>query len=161
MIVGSALGMRAPAPGCPLGACGEKVGLQPFLTVAELVSQCIMDLSTLALCGPPPPPSPVAMTLAEATAEVLQELLLTREEVLTVWEKTRISEKALTMVSADVDVEQAKAEATRQEYLNKMVANTTCVKHSLGLDKMLGEKKVELNGKEWDLDLREAVLAEA
>jgi hypothetical protein len=34
-------------------------------------------------------------------------------------------------------------------------------KHSLGLNKMMGEKKVELNGRERDLNLREAVLVEA
>jgi hypothetical protein len=49
------------------------------------------------------------------------------------------------MVSADLDVEQVKAEATQKEYL----------------DKMLGEKKVELDKTERDLGLREAVLVEA
>jgi hypothetical protein len=42
-----------------------------------------------------------------------------------------------------------------------MASHTTCAKHSLGLDKILGEKKVELDGRERDLDLCEAVLAEA
>jgi hypothetical protein len=42
-----------------------------------------------------------------------------------------------------------------------MVAHTTRAKHSLDLDKMLGEKKVELDGREHDLNLREAMLAEA
>jgi hypothetical protein len=41
-----------------------------------------------------------------------------------------------------------------------METHTACAKHSLGLDKMLGEKKVELDGRERDLSLREAVLAE-
>jgi hypothetical protein len=40
-----------------------------------------------------------------------------------------------------------------------MAAHTAHAKHSLGHDKMLWEKKVELDGREWDLDLREAVLA--
>jgi hypothetical protein len=42
-----------------------------------------------------------------------------------------------------------------------MEAHATHARHSLGLDKMLGEKKVELNGREQDLDLREATLVEA
>jgi hypothetical protein len=71
-----------------------------------------------------------------------------------------ISEKALARVSVDLDVERAKAEATRKEYLDKMVAHTAHAKHSLSLDKMLGEKKVELNGRERDLELCEAALAE-
>jgi hypothetical protein len=40
-------------------------------------------------------------------------------------------------------------------------AHTSYAKHSLGLDKMLGEKKVEQDSKERDVDLSEAVLAEA
>jgi hypothetical protein len=76
MIVGSAVG-RGLQPwqwvtttplddsggGRPQVACGETVGPQPLLMVAELVSQCITDLSALALCRPPPPPSPVIATL--------------------------------------------------------------------------------------------------
>jgi hypothetical protein len=42
-----------------------------------------------------------------------------------------------------------------------MEAHTTPAKYSLDLDKMLGEKKVEINGRERDLGLREAVLVEA
>jgi hypothetical protein len=42
-----------------------------------------------------------------------------------------------------------------------MEAHIACAKHSLGLDKMLGEKKVELDGRERDLSLHEAVLPEA
>jgi hypothetical protein len=75
-------------------------------------------------------------------------------------EKVGISEKALAKVSADLDVEWAKAKDTRKEYLDKMAAHTARAKHSLGLDKMLGEKKVELDGRERDLDLCEAALAE-
>jgi hypothetical protein len=61
-------------------------------------------------------------------AEELQEQLLTREEELT-WreealtmreEKSKITKKALVKVSADLDAERAKTEATRQEYLDKM-----------------------------------------
>jgi hypothetical protein len=54
-----------------------------------------------------------------------EEALVAREE------KAKISEKALIKVSADLDTKREKAEATR--------------KHSLDLDNMLGEKKVELN----------------
>jgi uncharacterized damage-inducible protein DinB len=100
--------------------------------------------------------------------EELQEELLTRDEELTrreeplaVWEeKAGISEKALAKVSADLDAERTKAEATRKENLNKMVAHITRAKHSLILDKMLGEKKVKLNGREQDLELRGEALAE-
>jgi hypothetical protein len=42
-----------------------------------------------------------------------------------------------------------------------MQAHATHARHSLGLDKMLGENKVELNGREWNLDLCEATLVEA
>jgi TnpA family transposase len=59
--------------------------------------------------------------------------------------KAQIFEKALVIVSVDLDTEWAKAEATRKEYLNKMEAHTAHAKHSLGHDKMLGEKKVQLN----------------
>jgi hypothetical protein len=41
-----------------------------------------------------------------------------------------------------------------------MVAHTAHAKHYLGFDKMLGEKKVDLDGRECDLDLHEAALAE-
>jgi hypothetical protein len=63
-------------------------------------------------------------------------------------------EKALAKICADLNAERAKVEATRKEYLNKMEAHTTCAKYSLGLDKMLGKKKVKLNGRERDLSLR-------
>jgi hypothetical protein len=79
---------------------------------------------------------------------VWEEDLTQREEALaTREEKARISEKALTKVSADLDAERAKAEATQKEYINKMEAQATHTKHSLNPDKMLGEKKVELNGR--------------
>jgi hypothetical protein len=54
-----------------------------------------------------------------------------------------------------------KANATRKEYLTKMEVHTASAMHSLGLDKILGEKKVELNRRERDLDLHGAVLVEA
>jgi hypothetical protein len=75
-------------------------------------------------------------------------------------EKARISEKTLAKVSADLNAVRAKAEVTQKEYLDKMEAHTTHAKHSLSLDKMLGEKKVEFNGIERDLNLREAALVE-
>jgi hypothetical protein len=75
-------------------------------------------------------------------------------------EKVGNLEKALTKGSADLDAIWTKAEATQKEYLNKMVAHTTRAKHSLSFDKILGEKKVELDGRERDLELREAALTE-
>jgi hypothetical protein len=41
-----------------------------------------------------------------------------------------------------------------------MVAHTAHAMHSLSIDKMLEEKKVELNGRERDLELCEVALAE-
>jgi hypothetical protein len=106
---------------------------------------------------------------AMAAAEELQVQLLTwneeltrREEALAVREeKARISKKALVKVNIDLDAERAKTEAIHREYLDKMHAYTDHVKHTLGLDKMLGEEKVQVNEKEWDLALREAALTEA
>jgi hypothetical protein len=104
-----------------------------------------------------------------AAAKELQEWLLAWEEELTQREeahatqeeKAMISEKSLAKVSVNLDVERAKAKATRKEYLDKMDAHTARAKHSLSLDKMLGEKKVEIHGREQDLDLSEAALVEA
>jgi hypothetical protein len=42
-----------------------------------------------------------------------------------------------------------------------MVAHIAHAKHSLGLDKMLGDKKVKLDGRERDLDLHEVAPMEA
>jgi hypothetical protein len=56
-------------------------------------------------------------------------------------EKARISEKALVKISADVNTERAKIEATYQEYLDKMRVHTNHAKHTLGLDKMLGRTR--------------------
>jgi hypothetical protein len=75
-------------------------------------------------------------------------------------EKAKISEKALVKVSVNLDAEQAKAKATQKEYLNKMEAHTIWAKHSLNFDKMLEEKKFELNEREQDQGFREAVLVE-
>jgi hypothetical protein len=94
-------------------------------------------------------------------AEELQEQLLAWEEELTQREgslialedKAKISEKALVKVSTDLDAKQAKVEATQKEYLDKMEVHTARAKHSLSLDKMLGDKKVELDGRERDLGL--------
>jgi hypothetical protein len=106
--------------------------------------------------------------LMAAAVEEVQELLLTqeeeltrREEALAAWEeKAGIIEKVIAKVSADLDSERNKAQATQKEYLDKMVAHNTHAKDSLGLDKMLGEKKVEHDGRERDLELHEAALAE-
>jgi hypothetical protein len=84
-----------------------------------------------------------------AVVEELQEVPLAWEEALAAQEeKVGILEKAHAKVSADLDVERTKVEATQKEYLDKMAAHTAYAKHSLGLDKMMGEKKVELDGKE-------------
>jgi hypothetical protein len=104
-----------------------------------------------------------------AMAEELQEQLLAQEEEPTQWEETlatqeekaRITEKALVKVSADLDAEWVKTEATRDEYLDKMCMHTDRAKHTIGLDKMLGEKKVPLYEKERGLALWESALAEA
>jgi hypothetical protein len=69
-------------------------------------------------------------------------------------------EEALAKVSVDLDIERAKAEATRKEYLNKMEAHIACTKHSLSLDKMLGENNIKLNRRDQDLSLCEAMLME-
>jgi FixJ family two-component response regulator len=79
-------------------------------------------------------------------AEELQEQLLAREEKLTRREKAldireekaMIFEMATAKVSADLDTERVKTEATRHEYLDKMQAHTTRAKHTLGLNKILG-----------------------
>jgi hypothetical protein len=75
--------------------------------------------------------------------------------------KARISEMALVKVNTDFDTERAKIEGTRKESLDKMEMHTTRAKHSLGLDKMLGEKKIQLDGRERDLGLHKAALVEA
>jgi hypothetical protein len=87
--------------------------------------------------------------------------LTRREETLTAMEeKVRIFEKAFAQVSAALDGERTKAEATRQEYLDKIEAHTTRCK-LLDLDKMLGKKRFDLDEREVDLELRTVVLAEA
>jgi hypothetical protein len=75
-------------------------------------------------------------------------------------EKARISKKALVQVRAALDAERTKAESTHQ-YLNKIEAHTARGRHFLDVDKMLGKKMVELDGREQDLELCSAVLAEA
>jgi hypothetical protein len=75
-------------------------------------------------------------------------------------EKARISKMALVKVSVGLDVEWAKAEATCQDYLDKTQVHMARAKHTLGLDKMLGLKMVQLDGKERDLDLHEVALEE-
>jgi hypothetical protein len=89
---------------------------------------------------------------------LVQEGELTwREEALAVREeKARISEKALVQVSAALDVERTKVEASQQEYLNKIEAHNARGNNVLGLDKILEEKKVELDGRERDLELHTA-----
>jgi hypothetical protein len=110
-----------------------------------IVGICCVQLSSS------PPTSAMA---ARATEGELQEQLLAWEEELT-WreealaaqvEKAGIAEKDLIKVSADLDAERAKAEATRKEYLDKMEMHIAHTKRSLSLDKMLGVKRLELDG---------------
>jgi hypothetical protein len=105
---------------------------------------------------------------------VIEELLVRegeltqREETLTTREeKEMISEKALTQVSPALDEEWTKGEAARQEYLGKIEAHTARGKLVLDIDKMLGEKRVELDELEfielqrllWDIEADRAVEA--
>jgi hypothetical protein len=90
-----------------------------------------------------------------------EEQLTLHEEAIAVWEKgVKVSEQALGKVSLELDVERAKTEATRHGYLQKLQANTTSMKHTLDLDKMLQEKKV-LTEQKQDLKVWEAALVEA
>jgi hypothetical protein len=59
-------------------------------------------------------------------------------------ENVRIFEKALAHVNAALSTEWAKAEATQQEYLDKLHAHTNSSKQVLDLDRMMGERKEEL-----------------
>jgi hypothetical protein len=141
--------------------------------MAVLIFLCVNNLSALTLCRLPLP-RPVLPSLAMATSSVavvgeVQELLLVWEEELmrgeeapTVREeKARVLDIALAKVSVDLDAERAKAKATWKEYLDKMATHTAHAKHTLDLDKMLGEKKVELDGRERHVNLREVTLVEA
>jgi pyridoxine 5'-phosphate synthase PdxJ len=95
------------------------------------------------------------------SATVIEGLHVREGELTRREEKVRISEKALVQVSITIDVKRTKAEATRQEYLDKIEAHTARGKHILGLNKMLEEKKVELDGRERDLELCMIALVEA
>jgi hypothetical protein len=151
---------------------GMTVSVWLFFVIGECVYWCVANLSTFALgrpLPPPPPPSPTTTVFVVETIEEMQKLLLSweeelmwREEALVVREeKVKISEKSLTQVSATLDTEWAQAEATQQEYLDKIQAHTDHGKHVPDLNKMLGERKEELGRKERDLELRVAVLVEA
>jgi hypothetical protein len=86
--------------------------------------------------------SAVVEELQEQLRACLEEMMR-REEALTMQkEKARISEMTLVKVSVDLDPERPKIEATQKEYLDKMETHTAGAQHSLGLDKILGEKKV-------------------
>jgi hypothetical protein len=104
---------------------------------------------------------------------VIEELLVRegeltqREETLTTREEEMISEKAHTQVSPALDEEWTKGEAAQQEYLGKIEAHTARGKLVLDIDKMLGEKRVELDELEfielqrllWDIEADRAVEA--
>jgi hypothetical protein len=97
------------------------------------------------------------------------EEFLVREGELTWWEEAftvredevRISEQAPVQANIALDEERAKVSAARQEYLNKIEAHTARGKQVLNLDKVLVEKKVELDGRERDLELRVVAMVEA
>jgi hypothetical protein len=97
-----------------------------------------------------------------AAVEELREQLLVWEEALAAREgKLRISRKALTKVSVDLNTEQSclrllKMSTSTRWGLTLPVPNT----HST-LIRCQGEKKVELDGRERDISLCKAALAEA
>jgi hypothetical protein len=93
----------------------------------------------LDACGPSPPSSATAATVVARAAPPAGGGVDSEGE-------------ALVKVSANLDAEQAKTKNTHHEYLGKMRAHTDHTKHTLNLDKMLGEKKVQLD-EEWDLAL--------
>jgi hypothetical protein len=101
----------------------------------------------------------VLAVMAEEMQEQLlewEEELTRREEALAVQEeKVRISMKALVKVSANLDAEWAKAEATQKEYIDKMEVHTARAKNSKGVPHQVagGEEKVHLNGRESDLNV--------
>jgi hypothetical protein len=138
--------------------------------------------SRLDACRLLPPALSSGPATVAPSAMVVEELFATegelrwREEALTTREeKVRISEKALVQVSATLDEERTKAEAVSaildeertkaevatEEYLDNIEAHTTHDKLILNLDKILGEKMVELNERERDLELRTMVLVES
>jgi hypothetical protein len=80
-------------------------------------------------------------------AEDLQEQLLAREEELTQREEALATREEKARIS--------------EKTLAKVAVHTAHAKHSLSLDKMSVEKKVELDGRERDLNLCEVTLAEA
>jgi hypothetical protein len=66
-------------------------------------------------------------------------VLTRREEAFAAQEeKARISKMALVKVSADLDAERAKTEATHKEDLDQMRVHTACAQHTLSLNKVLG-----------------------
>jgi hypothetical protein len=97
-----------------------------------------------------------------AAVEELREQLLVWEEALAAREgKLRISKKALTKVSVDLNTEQSclrllEMSTSTRWGLTLPVPNT----HS-ALIRCQGEKKVELDGRERDISLCKAALAEA
>jgi hypothetical protein len=101
-------------------------------------------------------------TVVEELHELLdrEELTCHMEALVAREKKVGVSKWALIKVSQDLDAEWAKTKATHEEYLKKMRA-TPGVKHTLGLYKMLGNKKVLLVEKERDLELWKVTLVEA
>jgi hypothetical protein len=69
-----------------------------------------------------------------------EEALVTREE------KARILEKSLTMVSADLDADRAKAKATKKQYLNKMEDHVALLTTGSASIRCWGRRKSSLIG---------------
>jgi hypothetical protein len=72
-----------------------------------------------------------------------------------------VSEWATRVESTTLDAERAKVEATRQVTVERLWAHTTCMNHSISLNKMLEEKKDHLKEKKQDLKVWEVVQVEA
>jgi hypothetical protein len=94
------------------------------------------------------PPQVVSLV----TVVELQEQLLAQEEQLTLHEDViaiqekgiEVVEWVLGMVSLELNGMWTKTEATRQGYLEKLQAHTARMKHTVDLNKILGETKVLL-----------------
>jgi hypothetical protein len=71
------------------------------------------------------------------------------------------SEQAIRVAWMALYTKRARIQATRQDYLERLQAHTTCMEQTLGIDKMLEEKKVWLQEEKHDLKVREVVLYEA
>jgi hypothetical protein len=87
--------------------------------------------------------------------------LNSREVAIIAWEDSlAASERALGRAYMERDVERAKTEVVRQDYLSKLRTLTSCTKHSLNVNKMLEEHQILLSLQKNDLNVQEATLAQ-